>query len=155
MAKTFVNEQHEKWMLHALGLAERAEHEGEVPIGAVIVSEGQLIAEGWNQPIRSHDPSAHAEMIAIRKAAHALKNYRLINTTLYVTLEPCVMCAGALVHARVKQLVFGALDPKAGAVTSIFQVLDEPRLNHRVLWQGGVLEQSCGHILKAFFKSKR
>jgi len=149
------NIQHEYWMLQALALAEHAEHQGEVPIGALIVYEGKKIAEGWNQPILSHDPCAHAEIIALRQAARLLNNYRLLNTTMYVTLEPCIMCAGALVHARVKNLVFAARDPKAGAVQSIFQVLDDPRLNHRVNWEGGILGDVSGDLLRKFFLKRR
>lgn len=145
----------EIWMRHALMLAQRAESEGEVPVGAVLVREGQIAGEGWNRPIITHDPSAHAEMMALRAAAQSEKNYRLPGSTLYVTLEPCVMCAGAIIHARVSRLVFGAADPKAGAVNSVYDVISNPRLNHRLDWIGGVLEQECGEILKQFFKARR
>ncbi len=144
------------WMRHALNLAARAATEGEVPVGAVLVQDGEvIIGEGWNRPIALHDPSAHAEMLAMRAAAARLGNYRLTGTTLYVTLEPCVMCAGAIVHARVSRLVFGARDPKAGAVDSVYDVIARPRLNHVVQWQGGVLEEECGAVLREFFRSRR
>lgn len=126
-----------------------------MPVGAVIVSEGAVIAEGWNRPIALHDPSAHAEMMALRAAAQAQQNYRLKDATLYVTLEPCVMCAGAIIHARVKRLVFGAFDPKAGAVSSVYDVIAQPRLNHKLEWTGGVLETECADILRSFFKARR
>jgi tRNA(adenine34) deaminase len=121
----------------------------------VLVQNGEVVGEGWNRPIGLHDPSAHAEMIALRAAAARLGNYRLPGTTLYVTLEPCVMCAGAIVHARVSRLVFGARDPKAGAVDSVYDVIGKPRLNHVVEWQGGVLEQECGAALREFFRARR
>jgi tRNA(adenine34) deaminase len=143
------------YMQQAFSLAKKAESEGEVPVGAVIVSDNTVIAEGWNQPIQLHDPSAHAEMMALRKAATTIGNYRLKNTTLYVTLEPCAMCVGAMIHARIQRLVFGAYDPKAGAVKSVFHLLDDPRHNHAIEWQGGVMESDCGAILKAFFKQRR
>ncbi|MGH8455408.1 MAG: tRNA adenosine(34) deaminase TadA [Stenotrophobium sp.] len=145
----------ERWMRHALTLARRAQDEGEVPVGAVLVRDGEIIGEGWNHPITAHDPSAHAEMVALRAAAQNIGNYRLPGTTLYVTLEPCVMCAGAIVHARVARLVFGAADPKAGAVTSVYDVIANPRLNHRVEWSGGVLEAECGALLRQFFRARR
>ena len=143
------------WMRHALSLAAQAAAEGEVPVGAVLVRDDELIAEGWNRPIALHDPSAHAEMLAMREAAARIGNYRLTGTTLYVTLEPCVMCAGAIVHARVDRLVFGARDPKAGAVDSVYDVIARPRLNHVVQWQGGVLEEECGALLRDFFRARR
>ena len=145
----------EAWMHHALALADQAEKQGEVPVGAVIVKNRELIAEGWNQPIIAHDPSAHAEIVALRKAGHALGNYRLLDTTLYVTLEPCVMCMGAIVHARVQRLVFGATDPKRGAVCSVLHLTDADFLNHCVAWTGGVLEELCAQRLKEFFIRKR
>lgn len=144
-----------RWMRHALALAERAAAEGEVPVGAVLVKDGVVIGEGYNRPIIDHDPSGHAEMIALRAAAKTLGNYRLNGTTLYVTLEPCVMCAGAITHARVQRLVFGAADPKAGAVHSLYDVIATPRLNHRVEWTGGVLEAECGQLLRDFFRARR
>lgn len=142
-------------MRHAIRLAQRAESQNEVPVGAVLVYEGRCIAEGWNQPIQTHDPTAHAEMVALRKAGRVLNNYRLIDTTLYVTLEPCVMCMGAIAHARVKRLVFGAYDPKRGAVCHALQLSDAPFLNHRVAWSGGVLEPDCAELLSDFFKVRR
>lgn len=150
-----MNEQDNVWMKRALDLAQQAEREGEVPIGAVLVSDDTLLAEGWNQPIACCDPSAHAEIVVLRQAGQKLQNYRLPGTTLYVTLEPCAMCAGALVQARVQRLVFGAFDPRAGAVTSVLQILAEPRLNHRVEWHGGILEADCVKLLQAFFKKRR
>lgn len=147
--------QDEVWMRHALLLARRAEVAVEVPVGAVVVREGRVIGEGWNRPIGTHDPSAHAEIVALRDAAQRIGNYRLIGSTLYVTLEPCVMCAGAIVHARVARLVFGADDPKAGAVRSVYDVIANPRLNHRVDWQCGVLGDECGERLRAFFRARR
>jgi tRNA(adenine34) deaminase len=145
----------ETWMRHALTLAQRAQDEGEVPVGAVLVKDGAIIGEGWNRPIGTHDPSAHAEMLALRAAAQSVGNYRLPGSTLYVTLEPCVMCAGAIVHARVSRLVFGAHDPKAGGVHSVYDVIAKPRLNHVVEWSGGVLEQECATLLRDFFRSRR
>ena len=143
------------WMRHALDLACQAAAEGEVPVGAVLVRDGAILGEGWNRPIALHDPSAHAEMLTLRAAAARIGNYRLTGTTLYVTLEPCVMCAGAIVHARVSRLVFGARDPKAGAVDSVYDVIARPRLNHVVEWSGGVLEQECGTLLRDFFRQRR
>lgn len=145
----------ELWMRHALALARRAADAGEVPVGAVLVRDGAVIAEGWNQPIALHDPTAHAEILSLRAGSLALGNYRLNGTTLYVTLEPCVMCAGAIVHARVQRLVFGATDPKAGAVDSVYDVLARPRLNHAVAWRGGVLAAECGDLLRDFFRIRR
>jgi tRNA(adenine34) deaminase len=142
-------------MQHALALARRAADEGEVPVGAVLARGDEILGEGWNQPIRMHDPSAHAEMVAMRAAAQRIGNYRLAGTTLYVTLEPCVMCAGAIVHARVQRLVFAAFDPKAGAVSSVYDVLSRPRLNHAVLCEGGVLEVEAGSLLREFFRARR
>lgn len=142
-------------MQHALMLAKRAEKIGEVPVGAIIVHDNKIIAEGFNQPIQNHDPSAHAEVIALRNAAQHIKNYRLNNTTLYVTLEPCAMCVGAMIHARIERLVFGAFDLKTGAVESAFQLLDDPRHNHLIKWTGSVLEDECAEVLKAFFQARR
>jgi tRNA(adenine34) deaminase len=143
------------FMHRALELAQDAARAGEVPVGAVIVKDGVILGEGWNQPIRAHDPSAHAEMIALRQAAARIGNYRLPGTTLYVTLEPCAMCAGAIIHARVQRLVFGAPDPRAGAVYSLYELISRPQLNHVVEWRGGVLEQECGEVLRAFFRARR
>ncbi len=143
------------WMQHALKLAEHAQQEGEVPVGAVLVLNDELVGEGWNRPIAAHDPTAHAEIMALRAGAAKLGNYRLNNTTLYVTLEPCVMCAGAMVHARIKRLVFGANDPKAGAIISVFNILDSGKLNHRVEYAGGILSDECGAMLSSFFEARR
>jgi tRNA(adenine34) deaminase len=145
----------EAWMRYAIRLAQRAEDQGEVPVGAVLVKDDRCLAEGWNSSIVSHDPTAHAEIVALRQAGQIVENYRLLDTTLYVTLEPCVMCMGALSNARVKRLVFGAYDPKRGAVCNAFNLTDAPFLNHRIEWQGGVLEQPCSEILKMFFKARR
>jgi tRNA(adenine34) deaminase len=146
---------HRRWMQRALELAARAEAEGEVPVGAVLVRDGALLGEGWNRPIGSHDPTAHAEVQALRQAAARVGNYRLPGSILYVTLEPCPMCAGALVHARVAHLCFGATDPRSGAAGSVFDLLDGSRLNHRVRVTGGVLEEVCRERLKAFFARRR
>lgn len=142
-------------MRRALGLAARARAEGEVPVGAVVVKDGQAIGEGWNRPIAAHDPSAHAEMVALRAAAAVLGNYRLLDTTLYVTLEPCMMCAGAIVHARVSRVVFGAIDPKTGVAGGAVDIFTAPFVNHRVEVSGGVLAEECGGLLTAFFKERR
>jgi tRNA(adenine34) deaminase len=143
------------WMGRALCLARQAEQAGEVPVGAILVKEGVCIGEGWNAPIATHDPTAHAEIIALRAGGIHLQNYRLVQTTLYVTLEPCAMCMAALVHARVQRLVFGAPDPKRGAVRSALQLAEAEFLNHKVEWRGGVLEAECAQLLKTFFKRKR
>jgi len=143
------------WMQRALELAKHAAQQGEVPVGAVIVKDNICLAETWNQPISRCDPSAHAEMLALRVAATVLQNYRLIDTTLYVTLEPCVMCAGAIIHARVKRVVFGAYDMKTGAAGSQFDILRDSRHNHQIDCVGGVLAAECGAVLKQFFQAKR
>lgn len=145
----------ERWMRQALALAERAAGEGEVPIGAVVVLDDEVIGQGWNRPIGSHDPTAHAEVVALRDAARRLGNYRLTGSTLYVTLEPCLMCAGAMVHARVARLVFGASDPKRGAAHGDCAALRLPGLNHRIEVLGGVLEAECGARLQEFFRARR
>lgn len=142
-------------MAYALELARKAEAEGEVPVGAVIVKAGEVIGQGWNRPIAGHDPSAHAEMLAIRDAGQSLGNYRLNDTSLYVTLEPCVMCSGALMHARVARVIYGAADPKAGAAGSQFDLLNDERFNHRISVTAGVRADQCAEILKQFFKAKR
>jgi len=142
-------------MRYAIRLAQRAEQQGEVPVGALIVKDDQCIAEGWNASIVNHDPTAHAEMEALRKAGTVLENYRLIDATLYVTLEPCVMCMGAISHARVKRLVFGAFDPKRGAVCNALSLAEASFLNHRIGWQGGVLEVECSELLRDFFRARR
>lgn len=151
------NQQHrdEYWMQKALELAHRAESQGEVPVGAVLVLNDKCIAEGWNQPISLNDPSAHAEMIAIRQAGQQLNNYRLCDTTLYVTLEPCIMCAGAIVHARVGRVVYGANDPKTGAAGSVFQLLQNSSLNHDCQLTSGVLQDQCAAMLSDFFRNRR
>ncbi|MEY4194856.1 MAG: hypothetical protein RLZZ226_1224 [Pseudomonadota bacterium] len=143
------------WMRLALNLARKAEAQGEVPVGAVLVQGSRLVATGYNQPITLHDPTAHAEILALRQAGQQLKNYRLLDTTLYVTLEPCAMCMTALVHARVKRLVFGADDPKRGAVISALQLAHADFLNHRVDYQGDILADECSQMLKGFFRAKR
>jgi len=142
-------------MRRALELARNAEEAGEVPVGAVLVKDGSCIAEGWNCPIGSNDPSAHAEMIALRAGGLALQNYRLVDTTLYVTLEPCAMCVGAIVHGRVKRLVFGAFDPKRGAVCSAIRLADSEFFNHKVEYTAGVLADQCSARLKVFFQQRR
>ena len=144
-----------RWMRHALGLAVRASAEGEVPVGAVLVKDGQVIGEGWNRPIIDHDPTAHAEIVALRAGAQALHNYRLVDTTLYVTLEPCTMCAGAMIHARIARLVYGAADPKSGAAGSVANLFAAAYVNHRLEVQGGILAEECGALLSAFFKERR
>ena|SRR5690606_7262394 len=145
----------EYWMQRALELAQLAAQRGEVPVGAVLVKDDQLIAEGFNQPISSCDPTAHAEIVALRTAAQSLSNYRLPATTLYVTIEPCAMCAGALVHARVQRLVFGAPEPRAGAVVSTLQLLHGAQLNHRIDVHGGVLAEQCAALMQSFFRERR
>lgn len=144
-----------RWMHYALKLAARGEALGEVPVGAVIVKDEMILGEGWNQPITSHDPTAHAEVVALRQAAQNAQNYRLIGSTLYVTLEPCTMCVGALVHARVGRLVFGTSEPKAGVVVSQGRLLEASYLNHRVEFEGGVLAERCQHQLSHFFQRRR
>lgn len=144
-----------RWMQRAIDLAKRAEMLGEVPVGAVLIYHDEVVGEGYNQLIALHDPTAHAEIIALRQGGQALGNYRMLDTTLYVTLEPCIMCVGAMVQARIGRLVFGALDPKAGAVVSCMGGLEMSYLNHRVFWQSGVLAQECGQLLQDFFKKRR
>lgn len=145
----------EYWLQYALHLAERAYQQGEVPVGAVLIRDNQILGEGWNQPISQHDPTAHAEIIALREAGLMCSNYRLPNTTLYVTLEPCVMCAGALLHARVERVVFGAYDFKTGAAGSVFNTLLDERHNHQVQLIGGILQQACTEQIQAFFRERR
>ena len=142
-------------MARALGLAQRAAELGEVPVGAVLVYSDKRVAEGWNQPISRHDPTAHAEIIALRTAARQAGNYRLPGSTLYVTLEPCAMCAGALIQARVQRLVFGAGDSRNGACGTVFNVLQNPVLNHRVDITPGVLADDCAALLRSFFQDRR
>ncbi len=143
------------WMQEALTLAQQAEKVGEVPVGAVVVKDGAIVARGWNHPIAAQDPTAHAEIEAMRAAARSLGNYRLTDTVLYVTLEPCAMCAGAMVHARVRRLVFGAADPRAGAAGSVFNVVQAAPLNHRLEVTAGVMAEECGELLKRFFAQRR
>ena len=143
------------WMRHALQLALRAEAEGEVPVGAVLVREGELIGEGWNRPIGTHDPSAHAEMLALRDAARRVGNYRLPGAVMYVTLEPCPMCVGAMIHARVARVVFAALDAKTGACGSALDLPAHPSHNHRLRVEGGVLAEEAALMLRAFFRQRR
>jgi tRNA(adenine34) deaminase len=146
----------EVWLRAALAQAEEAQASGEVPIGAVILGpNGTIIAYGQNRVIRDHDPTAHAEIVAMRAAGMALANYRLEQCTLYVTLEPCAMCAGAMIHARIARLVFGAFDPKAGAVGSVLTVLNHPQLNHQIELSSGILAEECGGLLRSFFQSRR
>jgi tRNA(adenine34) deaminase len=145
----------EHWMREALAQAAAAARDGEVPVGAVLVAGNTAVAGGRNRPIGAHDPSAHAEIDCLRAAGRAMGNYRLTGTTLYVTLEPCLMCVGAIVHARVTRVVFGAHDPKSGAVTSVCRGFELPGLNHRVTAEGGVLEAECAALLRAFFRARR
>ena len=142
-------------MRRALELARSAADEGEVPVGAVLALDGRIVAEGSNRPIGSNDPTAHAEIVALRAAGQALKTYRLLDTTLYVTLEPCAMCASAMVHARVQRLVFGATDPRVGAAGSVFNIVQHPALNHRLEVTGGVLGEECASLLRSFFVARR
>ena len=145
----------ERWMREALVEARLAGGRGEVPVGAVVVLDGAVVGRGGNQPIHATDPTAHAEVVALRDAARTAGNYRLTGAALYVTVEPCLMCAGALVHARIGRLVFGAAEPKAGAVRSVMRALDHPALNHRVEVAGGVLEAECTALMRAFFAERR
>ena len=145
----------ERFMRRALELARLGQAEGEVPVGALVVMDGVLVGEGWNQPIGAHDPTAHAEVVAIRAGARHLGNYRLTGSTLYVTIEPCQMCVGAMVHARVARVVYGAAEPKAGAVGSAMRAHEHPSLNHRLVALGGVLEAECRAVLQAFFAGRR
>lgn len=144
-----------RWMQHALQLAKSAEQQGEVPVGAVLILNNEIIGEGYNQPITDHDPTAHAEIIALRDAGKKIGNYRLLNSTLYVTIEPCIMCIGAIVHARCQRLVYGADDPKTGAVNSVFNILQSQKLNHHVECAQGVLAEECAQLLKNFFLARR
>ncbi|MFC3095120.1 tRNA adenosine(34) deaminase TadA [Alteromonas sediminis] len=143
------------WMGKAIRLAKRAEKLGEIPVGAVLVGEGTLLSVGHNLSITHNDPSAHAEMIAIRRAGQKLRNYRLVNTTLYVTLEPCPMCAGLLVHSRVGRIVFGAFDSKTGAAGTVMNICHNSQLNHQIDITSGVLEKACSELLSNFFKRRR
>ncbi|GAA0512503.1 tRNA adenosine(34) deaminase TadA [Tatumella terrea] len=145
----------EYWMRYAMTLATRAQENNEVPVGAVLVQGGEVIAEGWNHPIGDHDPTAHAEMMALRNGGKALENYRLLDTTLYVTLEPCTMCAGAMIHSRISRLVYGARDAKTGAAGSLLDILHHPGMNHRIVVEGGVLAEACANQLSEFFRQRR
>ncbi len=145
----------EAYMRRALELARHAEEAGEVPVGALVVLNDSIIGEGWNQPIVSHDPTSHAEIVALRAATTRVKNYRLPGAVLYVTLEPCAMCAGAIVQARLARVVFGAADPKAGAAGSVFNLLETSALNHRAQVTRGVLSEECSQPLKDFFQARR
>ena len=144
-----------QFMQKALSQAKLAAVAGEVPVGAVLVRDGQVISTGFNQPITNSDPSAHAEMMALRAAAQSESNYRLPGTTLYVTLEPCTMCAGAMLHARVERVVFGAADPKTGAAGSVLNVFSEKQINHQTQVEGGIMGEECGQVLRDFFKERR
>lgn len=145
----------EHWMRCAFELAQQAQAEAEVPVGAVVILENHIIGEGWNQPIGLHDPSAHAEIAALRDAARRQSNYRLPGATLYVTLEPCVMCVGAIMHARIARVVYGAADPKTGAAGSMYELLGSDKFNHRVAVTRGVLADQCAELLRNFFQSRR
>lgn len=144
-----------QWMSRAMILARRAEAADEVPVGALLVIDGQVIGDGWNCPIGESDPTAHAEIQALRAGALACENYRLPGSTLYVTLEPCVMCLGAMIHARVDRLVFAAYEPRAGAVVSHMHLLDQQHFNHRIEWLGGILQEESSELLKSFFRRRR
>jgi tRNA(adenine34) deaminase len=145
----------EVYMRRALELARHAEEAGEVPVGALVVLNDEIIGEGWNQPIVSNDPTAHAEIVALRAAAAYVRNYRISDAVLYVTLEPCAMCAGAMVHARIARVVYGAADPKSGAAGSVFNLLESSALNHRAQVTRGVLAEECGEMLRKFFAARR
>ena len=146
---------HERNMRLALALAERAAQSGEVPIGAVVVQGAEVLGEGYNRPVATHDPTAHAEIVALRAAAERLGNYRLTGTTLYVTVEPCLMCVGAMVHARVDTVVFGTTEPKSGALESVVRAHELPGLNHRLVVVSGVLAAECRGVIQAFFQARR
>ncbi|KAA9133252.1 tRNA adenosine(34) deaminase TadA [Marinihelvus fidelis] len=145
----------EQWMREAMALARLAESEGEVPVGAVVVQDGEVVGRGWNRTIGLNDPSAHAEIMAMREAGRALGNYRLPGCELYVTLEPCCMCAGAIVHARVARVVFAAPDPKTGAAGGAFDLLPHPQHNHQLIVEGGLLEDESAALLRGFFRARR
>jgi len=145
----------EFYMAKALQLVEQAGAIGEVPVGAILVKDGEIVGEGFNQPISGCDPTAHAEIVAMRNAAKNLNNYRLSDCDLYVTIEPCTMCVGAMVHGRIRRVLFGALEPRAGALQSQLQLMDQSHYNHSIEWQGGVLAQECGDLISSFFRRKR
>lgn len=150
-----MSDQDNRYMQLALEQARLAEQTGEVPVGAVLVMGGEIVAAAANCPITHADPSAHAELEVLRTAAKNINNYRLLDSTLYVTLEPCMMCAGAMVHARIGKVIFGAYDKKSGVISTRANLLDEPYLNHKVEWQGGVMADECGQILSDFFRARR
>lgn len=150
-----VNKEDVRYMTLAIKAAKAAAERGEVPVGAVIVKDGNILAAAGNQPITSHDPTGHAEIRALRTAAETMENYRLPGTTLYVTLEPCLMCIGAIIHARIDRLVYGATDPKTGAVTSLYPIGTDRRFNHTLEITSGVMEHECGELLRQFFKARR
>ena len=143
------------WMQEALAEARAAAGDGEVPVGAVVLYRGELVGRGQNRVLRDADPTAHAEIVAMRAAARAMNNYRLTDCELYVTLEPCAMCAGAMIHARLRRLVYAASDPKAGAAGSVLEVLNHPRLNHQIQITNGILAEDCGEVLRKFFRERR
>jgi tRNA(adenine34) deaminase len=144
-----------EWMSQALALASEAMQQGEVPVGAILVRDGKILGAGYNQPISTHDPTAHAEIVALRSAATAVGNYRLPGATLYVTIEPCTMCVGAIIHSRIERLVFGATEPRAGAVCSTHRLLESDTYNHRVAYTAGVLQEECSSLIRDFFRSRR
>jgi tRNA(adenine34) deaminase len=150
-----MSQDDERFMREALRLAADAVARGEVPVGAVLVLNGSIVGRGFNRPIDTHDPTAHAEIVALRDAGARVGNYRLAGSTLYVTIEPCQMCVGAMVHARVARLVFGAREPKAGAIESAMRAHEHPALNHQMAAEGGVLEEECRDVIQAFFSSRR
>jgi len=145
----------QSYMKQALALAKQASTENEVPVGAIVVAQDEVIGRGYNRSIQDCDPTAHAEIVALREAAKTLQNYRLADGELYVTIEPCAMCVGAMLHARIRRVVFGATEPRAGALTSKMKMMDMPHFNHTFDWQGGVLEQACGDLIKDFFRERR
>jgi tRNA(adenine34) deaminase len=150
-----MNELDIQYMQHAIEIAKNAKNNNEVPVGAIVVKDGLVIGRGGNATIGTHDPTAHAEIIAMREAAATIGNYRLVNCTLFVTLEPCAMCAGAIQHARITRLVYGASDPKTGACGSVVNLMAEPKLNHHTKVTGGLLAEECGALLSTFFKERR
>jgi tRNA(adenine34) deaminase len=152
MTQTELDQQ---YMLMAIEQAQLAAQSGEVPVGAVLVRDGQVISKAFNKPIANHDPSAHAEMLALREAALAEENYRIPGSTLYVTLEPCVMCSGAMLHARIDRVVYGAQDPKTGAAGSVLDIFSSKQINHQTSVQGGIMSEECGQLLRDFFKGRR
>jgi tRNA(adenine34) deaminase len=155
MGITDVDNRDAIWMAEAIAIAGAAAAQGEIPVGAIVVHDGKIVGRGGNRPIAQHDPTAHAEIVALREAATLLRNYRLPECSLYVTLEPCCMCAGAIMHARLARLVFGASDPKTGACGSVVDLMQETRLNHHTAVTGGVLANECGNLLSTFFAARR